>query len=250
VSEIWDNPFGHAKLKIERADKHVADIGERLRASSDKYGPGLHLDAKTGEQFLYYDLTDRTLRSDVALIVGDAIHNLKCALDIAYRETIRVLSPDGFSAARTKFIIGNNREHLESSLTKTAKIDPHSPLFDFLVERVKCYKGGDSDICAIHDLDIDDKHHLLIPMLTVVGVDGVELENEDGTIDRFTIVLTRPNFYRKSVPLHSKLKNHGEVRFQITFREGTPTHDLAVVPTLIRFSKKTLRIVNFLQRLR
>ena len=174
--EIWDHPFGHALLKVERANKHIADIDKRLLASSDANGPSMHFYGKTGKQFIYYGLTDRKLRSDIALTVGDAIHNLHSALDIAYRETIRILSPDGYSASRTKFIVGENRKHLESSLTKTAKVSPHSPLFDFLVERVKSYNGGDADICALHDLDIDDKHHLLIPILTVVGIDGVELE--------------------------------------------------------------------------
>lgn len=249
MKEIWDNPFGHALLKIERANKHIADIDKRLLASSDTNGPCMHLYAKTGQQFIYYGLTDRALRSDIALMVGDAIHNLKCALDIAYRETIRCLSPDGYSASRTKFIVGEDRKHLETSLTKTAKISGHSPLFKFLVENVKSYKGGDSDICAIHDLDIDDKHHLLIPILTVVGIDGVELESEDGTIDHFTIAITRPNVYRASVPLGSKFKNHGKVRFQVTFREGTPTHDLEVVPTLVGFSRKTLGIVRAFQKM-
>jgi hypothetical protein len=250
VTEIWDNPFGHALLKIERANKHIADIDKRLSASSDTNGPAMHYYTKTREQFIYYGLTDRKLRSDIALMVGDAIHNLRCALDIAYRETLRVLSPDGYSASRTKFIVGANRKHLESSLTKTAKVSANSPLFNFLVEELKSYKGGDSDICAIHELDIDDKHHLLIPILTVVGIDGVELENEDGTIEHYTIRITRPNVYREQVAFGSKFKNHGKVRFQVTFREGTPTHDLEVVPTLLRFSRKTLQIVRILQRMK
>ena len=63
----------------------------------------------------------------------------------------------------------------------------------------------------MHGLDIDDKHHLLIPMLAVTGIDAVELENEDGSIDRLDITaLTRPNSYRKIVGLESKLKIHGE----------------------------------------
>jgi hypothetical protein len=249
VKEIWDHPFGHALLKVERANKHIADINQRLSTSSDTNGPAMHLYGKTGQQFIYYGLSDRKLRSDIALMVGDAIHNLHSALDIAYRETLRVLSPDGFSSERTKFIVGNDRKHLETSLTKTAKVPANSPLFNFLVERVKSYKGGDADICAIHDLDIDDKHHLLIPILTVVGVDGVELENEDGTIDHFTIAITRPNVYRARVPFGSKFKNHGKVRIQVTFREGTPTHNIEVVPTLLGFSRKTLRIVRALRKL-
>ena len=140
---MWDHPFGHALLKVERANKHITDINKRLSTSSDTNGPSMHVYAKTGEQFIYYGLTDGALRSDIALIVGDAIHNLKCALDIAYRETIRSMSPDGYNPSRTKFIVGDNRKHLESSLTKTAKIPANSPLFKFLVEDVKSYRGGD-----------------------------------------------------------------------------------------------------------
>ena len=75
-------------LKIERANKHIADFEQRLRTSSDRYGPSLHMDANTGEKFLYYGLDDRYLRSDLALITGDAIHNLRSALDIAWVEIV------------------------------------------------------------------------------------------------------------------------------------------------------------------
>jgi hypothetical protein len=36
---IWDNPFAYAHLKVDRADKHIADIQERLRTSPDSYPP-------------------------------------------------------------------------------------------------------------------------------------------------------------------------------------------------------------------
>ena len=74
------------------------------------------------------------------------------------------------------------RDKLESTLTKSAARLESSPVIKLMLDGVKCYKGGDGDILALHDLDIDDKHHLLIPMLTVSGVEGVELEHEDGTI--------------------------------------------------------------------
>jgi hypothetical protein len=38
MPEIWENPFANAHLKVERANKHIAAIEERLRASSDNYG--------------------------------------------------------------------------------------------------------------------------------------------------------------------------------------------------------------------
>jgi hypothetical protein len=248
VPEIWENPFGNAHLKVERANKHIADIEERLRTSADAEGPSLHIDGKTGEQFLYYRLTDRELRSDIALMVGDAVHNLHCALDIAWCAAIRSIFPQSDSRW-AKFPVYKNRHELESALTKSRKIPASSPLFDLVVNRVKCYQGGDADICALHDLDIDDKHNLLIPMLAVIGVNGVELEDENGLTSNLAIALTRPNSYRRQVPLGTKIKNHGKAIFRVTFSDGTPLKDIEVIPTLQRFSAKVLAIVRALQRI-
>ena len=104
VTQIWDNSFGHAKLKVERANKHIADIEERVRRSPDAYAPSLKIDLKTGQQFVQYGLTDRTLQPDLALIIGDAVHNLKCALDFTWCGTIRVLLPSALSG-QSKFPI-------------------------------------------------------------------------------------------------------------------------------------------------
>jgi hypothetical protein len=250
MPEIWENPFANAILKVERANKHIADIEQRLRASSDRYGPMMHVNSQTGEQSLDYYLTDRALRRDLALIVGDAIHNLRCALDIAWNRTVAVWGTKAPSKHR-KFPIDprGTREKLKSTLTKSAEIPASSPVVPFMLDQVKCYQGGDGDLLALSDLDIDDKHRLIIPMLTVTGIEGVEIENPDGSILRLDIMLIPPNAYRKVVPLEAKLKNHGEVRFEVTFREGTPLEGAEVIPTLKRFSRKTSRIVRALQRM-
>ncbi|MGB7555544.1 MAG: hypothetical protein WBM04_14320, partial [Candidatus Korobacteraceae bacterium] len=236
-------------LKIERADKHIADFKQRLLTSSDRYGPSFHMDGNTGEKFLYYGLDDRYLRSDLALITGDAIHNLRSALDIAWGEIVNTV---GKPSTYTKFPISSTkpRNWLESVLAKGAGIDPTSRMFDFIVNHVKCYQGGDRDILALHDLDINDKHRLLIPMVAVTGITGVELENEDGSIDIFDIVLTRDNPYRLGVGLETKLKNHGEVRFWVTFGKGTPTESLQIIPTLEEFSGKVWKLIRQLERMK
>jgi hypothetical protein len=210
------------------------------------------MDGKTGEKFLHYGLEDRYLRSDLALITGDAIHNLRSALDIAWVDTVNAIGRG--ATGWTHFPIGPDKPKnwLEGCL-KGVGIDDTSRVFDFIVNDVKCYEGGDSDILALHVLDIDDKHELLIPLLAATGVTGVELENEDGPIDRFDIVLTRFNApgisstYRHPVGLETKLKNHGEIRFQITFGKGIPTEKLEIIPTLNRFSDKVWEIVRRLQ---
>jgi hypothetical protein len=253
MEEVWESPYGHALLKIKRADKHIADFKQRLLTSSDRYGPRFYVDGKTGEKFLHYGQDDRYLRSDLALITGDAIHNLRSALDVAWVETVNTVGRGATGWTHFPINPDQSREWLESVLTKNAGIEPTSRIFELIVNHVKCYKGGDSDILALHDLDIDDKHFLLIPMVAVTGVIGIELENEDGLIDSFDIGRTRfsgpgiQSTYRRNVGLETKLKNHGEVRFKVTFGKGTPTENLEIVPTLERFSRKVWEIVRRLQ---
>ncbi|MGB6692898.1 MAG: hypothetical protein WBE56_01860, partial [Terracidiphilus sp.] len=78
----------------------------------------------------------------------------------------------------------------------------------------------------------------------------IELEHEDGRIEVLDIVLTRRQSFRQSIPLETKLKNHGQTAFHVTFREATSLNDLEVIPTLKRFSWKVKRIVRTLQRMR
>ena len=166
---------------------------------------------------------------------------------------IQRLNPVGFNAGRTKFPVvrgSNAREGLKSLLTKPGKIHTSSPLFGFMVDQVKPYEGGDSDIWAIHRLDIDDKHHLLIPVVNVVSVDGVEIEKEDGTIEGLTFTAHKPiHIYRLPIPPGSNVKDYGNTTIRIAFRQGVLTDNLEVVPTLLRFSRKTQRIVHRLQQM-
>ena len=243
MKAFWDTPYGHAMLKIERADKHIADFDERLLSSSDRHGPKLYIDTKTGQKVLYYGLLDYMLSGELAVITGDAIHNLRSALDIAWLDIVKTVgSPKG---TFSKFTISSTKpkQWLEGVLTgKNAGIDPNSRMFDFLVNVVKGYKGGNWDILALNDLDIDDKHFLLIPTVAVTSVTGIELENEDGTIDCCDIALPSRHAYRRPIPFETKLKKNGEVHFSVTFGEG-PTKGLEIVPTLKSFSRTVRDII-------
>ncbi len=249
MAEIWEHPFGYASLKIERAKDHISNIEKRLLSSPNHYGPRLYVDAQTGKQFLHYSLTDRTLTQEISLTVGDAIHNLHSALDIAWCATYCALVSSADSKFR-KFPVYPKEERRNFESKMRGKMPSSSALFDFIVNRVKPYKGGDTDITSLHELDIDDKHRLLIPMLTVTSLDGVELQHEDGRIERLDITLIRPNFYRKMVPLETEIKHHGKARFRITFREGDFLQGEEVIPTLLRFTAKANRIVRILQRMK
>jgi|ERR1035438_5167951 hypothetical protein len=251
MREIWDHPFGYALLKIERANKHIAEIEERIRVSSYDHGPSVHINMQTGEKVLNCAHTDWKLAADLALIVGDAIHNLHSALDIAWVEIVRKLSPKGPSKY-TRFPADpeGTREKLESTLVKSAEIPRSNAVCDLMLDRIKPYKGGDADLLLLNSFDINDKHQLLIPLVTVAGVRGIELEHEDGRVEILDIILTRRQGFSQTIPLETKLKNHGQTAFQVTFRETTTLNDSEVIPTLKRFASKVTQIVRVLQRVK
>ncbi|MGA8730126.1 MAG: hypothetical protein WB608_15340, partial [Terracidiphilus sp.] len=114
------------------------------------------------------------------------------------------------------------------------------------------YRGrdGDGDICSLHDLDIRDKHHLLIPVANIVSIDGLELEDESGNVNIHTFTATGPLLTHSiPVPFGSHIKNHGKVAIRVTFGNAVLADDLEVTPMLSRLRWKTFRIVREFQRM-
>src|SRR5262245_318419 len=105
--------FDSAKLKIERADYHIDDLERQL---IDFHMEHLNASITTRD---HHRKTDITLtRTDappvLALVLGDAIHNLRSALDhVAYDMVIR----DGgdIDDRNLHFPIGEDRRRFEAA---------------------------------------------------------------------------------------------------------------------------------------
>jgi hypothetical protein len=76
--------FQDARLKIDRANKHIRDIERRIRSLEDSYSATIQINPKFGYQEIKYDLSDKTAIEDISLLIGDALHNMKCALDYGW----------------------------------------------------------------------------------------------------------------------------------------------------------------------
>ena len=170
---------------------------------------------------LKHDLLDRDkIIDDIALILGDAIHNLHCALDHAWRAVLTKLCPASINN-QTKFPIFPVRDKVEAAL-RGVKIDSAAPeLFDLVLNHIKPHEGGNDSIWFIHILDIDDKHRLLLPIIEFVSVGGIEVENEAGKVVKAGTWGTaqKPPYY---VPIEFgwHLKKKGQVAFSVLFDEG------------------------------
>jgi hypothetical protein len=251
VKEIWDTRFGHAILKVERAKKHIADADQRIIAAANAYQASSHTDLETGKQFIYYFPTDRAARRELALITGDAIHNLRSALDIAWMAILERDFPHAFDPGYNKFPFKDNRQDLEKALTNSRKIDPSTTLFRFMVDEAQPYIGGDPDIVALHYLDIDDKHRLLIPVSNIASINGIELEDEAGQINVMDFAIAHAHLPEGvEIPPGSKVKDYGKVSLSVAFGEGNLLQHTELVPMLYQIYWRVEFIVRALQRMR
>jgi len=78
--------FHSARLKIDRAKHHIADVESVITALPNSYTATVEINPKGGNEVLKHDLRDRDkIINDIALTLGDAVHNLHCALDQSHQ---------------------------------------------------------------------------------------------------------------------------------------------------------------------
>src|SRR5579871_1366414 len=170
--------FNDARRKVERAHAHIREIETRLKHLHESSVSRIDVDPRSRSEILVHDLTDSTAFDDLALPLGDAVHNLNCALDYIWLHTIKTLMPS-LVDDRAKMPVRKYAKEVEGWLAK-AGIKTTSNLFRFIVSEIKPHSGGNDAIWAIHNFDIRDKHRLLIPVLSQGWITGIVVMDQYG----------------------------------------------------------------------
>jgi len=161
IPDIDPNIFVGPKLKIKRAKKHISELEALLQAfhQTKPYEPIREDDAKTGE-YVYRVRIHKPIPVCISAIIGDIVHNLRSALDqlicdlvLANRKQIR---------RGTGFPISATVKHFEKA--SVGKIKGISTKADRFIRRLKPYKGGNTPLWILHELDALDKHQGIIPV--------------------------------------------------------------------------------------
>ena len=150
--------------------------------NSDFYSAHIDYDPQRGTNFLCIDIKDDAFPlDDAALIIGDALHNLRSALDLMYYQI--VLACSGTPSDWTKFPVYDTSEKLDPWLSSALKGKQiNECVLKLLHDDIKPYKTGNPLIFALHCLNISDKHEFFIPVLKLVGVFDVRLEDDKGRV--------------------------------------------------------------------
>jgi hypothetical protein len=244
------DPFNSSRLKIERANKHISDIDSLLQSviNSDFYALSVEKDTDSGENLLHATINEGLPAEEYALIIGDALHNLRSALDFAYYETVILCG--GTATRWTRFPIRDTREQLVSRLDSALKKKQISLLVHFLIlNSVKPYQTGNWALWTLDDWNITDKHQLLIPVLKLVIVNHVSFEDEQHRLltnleNQFFFGESGVALLKGARGLNVKVKNKGHAAADILFAHDMLKKIQAVIPTLRGIAEEVTKTIE------
>ena len=242
-----------ARLKIKRANKHIADFESCIDRLKERLVVTAHIEAETRCEYIKCDFTgveDRETLDDLPGIIGDAIHNLKCALDHAWLETVSRLIPSG-NWERTKFPVYPTRNDLELAL-RNLQVNTAAPnFFNLLIRDIQPYDRGDFAVRPVHEIDIRDKHRLLIPVIHYSSIGDIYLEDQYGETHRgntWGTIDPPPHFVKFETGIH--VKDPGSASVEVMFEYGDAGQETRSVDTLRLYSQHILRVVELLEEFR
>lgn len=238
--------FEASKLKIERAKKHVSDLDVCVTAffESDRYRIVLEKNPKTRESIFRLEVRGEEVPPNFALIIGDALHNLKSSLDISYYEFVSKIG--GTLDTNTRFPVSDTRENLEHRI-KGGSIKDFPNVQGLILDTIKPYGGGNDAIWSLHELNIADKHQLLIPLAEATrwyevdaDVGGLKLRNVSFSISQGRVISAIAVGSGAEIHIHK----YGKVAGEILFQQGLPLARQPIIPSLLRITEEVTRTVK------
>ena len=151
----------HLNAKLEWAEIHIYNLQEAWdRFCKDGYRVASNDDHQTGDR-TYYLADVRPIEFPFPLIIGDAVHSLRSALDhLAYH--VMSITP-GITAetlGHVYFPIGKDAKEYKTAKTRIKRMRQDAKK---AIDDIEPYGGGAGEtLWHIHSLDIIDKHKLLI----------------------------------------------------------------------------------------
>jgi len=220
--------FDNSKLKIKRAQEHIDELNRLIDffIKTDFCAISSETDPKTGSYTLSFSVT-KSLPDDIALVIGDAVHNLRGALDLLLYEIIADESTHfPFYPDRESLVASKRYRFIEKAAPEVAR---------YIADTVKPYETGNRALWGLHRLDIIDKHHLLIPTLQVTGITIFDAVANNNVVikDQHIAIegIGRINAIRGPGKLH--IKSYGKPEISILFGPETPFHGQPVLEVLI-----------------
>jgi hypothetical protein len=170
--------FAGVWIKVDRAKHHFRDLQARYERFQEAkpYRAVAYDEPDTGDFVHRVEVSEQPPLFWSA-IAGDCVHNLRSSLDLLVCEMVR--ANDKPVRKRTGFPVFGS----EASYSNAFDPGPPGGIKEVpqcavdLIKKAKPYNGADNPFWRLHQLDIEDKHKLLVPVGTA----------HKGTINSYTM---------------------------------------------------------------
>lgn len=214
------SPFRASFLKIERAQRHILELEAVVReylasepakvtTSSQPLGecPPELAQQHPGMKWFHafsFQMHINPPPEVLSAILGDIFHNLRSALDLMASALVRLNNEPDDEVA---FPFAGDADGLEKMIARR-NFDKAGAAAVTLLKEWKPYKGGNLELRAIHDLNVQDKHRQLVVQRVSVSGPIIDTRPEDGS--RFKIVgdPNKPSDVKLVFPADSTLSEH------------------------------------------
>jgi hypothetical protein len=129
------------------------------------------------------------------------------------------------------------------------------PVATLVLDSVQPYQRGDKTIWGLNELNVWDKHQMLVPVLKLMHFANVRLEDEKGRpAGRLFYYMDESSRVRVD-PMKSTddriltVKDKGKPSATILFDVGVPFEGEAVIPTLNRIAEEVTRTLEAFEAL-
>lgn len=156
-----------SRLKIERAKKHVNDLNIAIDNFLVEHPFELwsRFKKKPSERAIFVK-QNKPIPDEIPLILGDAVHNLKSALDILAWRMVGDKAPN---PKRVLFPFADTEEGLKGSIGNRQTALAGEKVVRTIKE-LKPYLGGNKYLYGVQTLDTSDKHHFIITTAQVTQI--------------------------------------------------------------------------------
>lgn len=198
-------------LKIERAKQHINDLNGKVAEflSHSPFQLRIRQSSNPPQRFIFFQ-NNRRIPDEFSLIVGDAVHNLRTALD---QLCFGIVGSKAKSTNSVGFPFAKDAERLESTIaTRQMNIAPKEVVNE--IHALQPYPSGNKYLHAVHDFDNRDKHHAIL----TVGL-GVEMPIS------FLQELVAPNSFEWNGPTDAIVAAVGEFMIHLDIEGPVESFD-------------------------
>jgi hypothetical protein len=244
-----NNLFAQARLKLRWADIHIEQIQLHLAAYLKEDFCEIRVDDDPGGDQILRVVSIKAIPAHIAFHVGDAVHNMRCALDYAVSELLWQKD------TRTTFPMGERREELIDAFRteqpvrcgktmrkgRCAAIEAAIPgMGAFVIDHIRPYKGGHSLLWSLGKLDARDKHRLLLPVVEVQQIRDVNVVDNSNLRGSFTVNMVGSAGIANVLVTDAgglKIESYGKPTAEVFLDEVGVVEHQALVPTLLQMSQ-------------